>query len=105
MHENRETSGTSRSNQDRDRPEKANSRTADRHVAEESDRAIVPVNLSNNEGQTSAEIGEGRARAKENIAPHSPDTERETGVPKDWAVCVKRLGKGDGTDSRLCSTI
>ncbi len=30
MHENRETSGTSRSNQDRDRPEKANSRTADR---------------------------------------------------------------------------
>jgi len=41
MHENRETSGTSRSNQDRDRPEKANSRTADRHVAEESDRAIV----------------------------------------------------------------
>ena len=69
MHENRETSGTSRSNQDRDRPEKANSRTADRHVAEESDRAIVPVNLSNKEGQTSAEIGEGRARAKENIAP------------------------------------
>jgi len=41
MHENRETSGTSRSNQDRDRPEKANSRTAGRHVAEESDRAIV----------------------------------------------------------------
>src|SRR5713101_3957231 len=69
MHENRETSGTSRSNQDRDRPEKANSRTADRHVAEESDRAIVPVNLSNNEGQTSAEIGEGRASAEENIAP------------------------------------
>src|SRR6266516_2917347 len=69
MHENRETSGTSQSNQDRDRPEKANSRTTDRHVAEESDRAIVPVNLSNKEGQTSAEIGEGRARAKENIAP------------------------------------
>src|SRR5436190_20957092 len=76
MHENRETSGTSRSNQDRDRPEKANSRTADRHVAEESDRAIVPVNLSNKEGQTSAEIGEGRARAKENIAPsHNRPTE------------------------------
>jgi RNA-directed DNA polymerase len=68
MHENRETSGTSRSNQDRDRPEKAKRRTADRHVSEESDCAIVPVNLSNKEGQTSAEIGEGRARAKENIA-------------------------------------
>src|SRR5436190_12376794 len=67
MHENRETSGTARSHQDRDRSEKANRRTADRHVSEESDRAVVPVNLSNKEGQTSAEIGEGRARAKENI--------------------------------------
>jgi RNA-directed DNA polymerase len=68
MHENRETSGTSRSNQNRDRPEKAFGRTAGRHVSEESDCAIVPVNLSNKEGRPSAEIGEGRARAKENIA-------------------------------------
>jgi RNA-directed DNA polymerase len=67
MHENRETSETSRSNQDRDWSEKANRHTADRHVLEESDRAVVPVNLSNKEGQTSAEIGEGRARAKENV--------------------------------------
>jgi RNA-directed DNA polymerase len=69
MHENRETSGTARSNQDRDRSEKANRRTADWHVSEESDCAKVPVNLSNKEGQTSAEMGEGRARAKENIVP------------------------------------
>ncbi len=69
MHENRETSGTSRPNRDRDRPEKANSRTAGWHAPEESDRAVVPVNLSNKEGQTSAEMGEGRARAKENIVP------------------------------------
>ena len=68
MHENRETSGTSRSNQDRDRSEKAISRTADRHVPEESDRAVVPMNLPNNEEQSSAEVEEGRARAKENIA-------------------------------------
>src|SRR5262250_676728 len=68
MHENRETSGTSRSNQDRDRSEKAISRTADRHVPEESDRAIVPVNLLNKEERSSAEAEEGRARAKENIA-------------------------------------
>src|SRR5712692_3518645 len=67
MHENRETSGTSRPNRDRDRPEKAKRRTADRSVSEESDRATVPVNLSNKEEHTSAEIGEGRARAKENI--------------------------------------
>jgi RNA-directed DNA polymerase len=69
MHENRETSGTSQPNQDRDQSEKANRRTADRHVSEESDRAIVPVSLSNKEGETSAEMGEGRARTKENIAP------------------------------------
>src|SRR5438132_595038 len=68
MHENRETSGTSRSNQDRDRAEKAVGRTADRHVPEESDRAVVPVNLPNKEEQSSAEAEEERARAKENIA-------------------------------------
>ena len=67
MHENRETSGTSRPDQDRDRSEKAIRRTADRHVSEESDRAVVPVNLSNKEEQFSAEAGEERARAKENI--------------------------------------
>jgi RNA-directed DNA polymerase len=68
MHENREISGTSRSNQDRDRSEKAVGRTADRHVPEESDRAVVPVNLPNKEEQSSAEAEEERARAKENIA-------------------------------------
>src|ERR1700674_458468 len=55
--------------QNRDRSEKADSRTADWHVSEESDRAVVPVNLSNKEGRPSAEMGEGRARAKENIVP------------------------------------
>ena len=67
MHENRETSGTSRSNPDRDRSEKAKSRTAGGHVPEESDRAIVSVNLSNKEERSSAEAGERRVRAKENI--------------------------------------
>src|SRR5215470_9723161 len=66
MHENREISGTSRTNQDRDRSEKAIRRTADRHVSEESDCAVVPVNLLNKEEQSSAEAEEGRARAKEN---------------------------------------
>ena len=68
MHENREISGASRSNQDRDQSEKANRRTADGHAPEESDRAVVPVNLSNKEDLSSAEAGEERARAKENIA-------------------------------------
>src|ERR1700685_2471163 len=69
MHENRETSESSRLNQSRDRSEKALRRTADRHVSEESDCAIVPVNLSNKEEQSSAEMGGGRARAKEDIGP------------------------------------
>jgi hypothetical protein len=68
MHENRETSETSRLNPSRDRSEKALCRTADRHVSEESDCAILPVNLSNKEEQSSAEMGEGRARTVENVA-------------------------------------
>src|ERR1700720_3571963 len=67
MHENRETSGASRSKQGRDPSEKAISRTADGHAPEESDCAVVPVNLSNKEDLSSAEAGEERARAKENI--------------------------------------
>ena len=68
MHENRETSKASRLNQSRDRSEKATSRTADRQAIEESDCAIVPVNLLNKEERSSAEVGEGRVQAKENIA-------------------------------------
>jgi RNA-directed DNA polymerase len=71
MHENWETSESSRPNQSRDRSEKALCRTADRHASEESDCATVPVNLSNKEEQSSAEMGEGRARTKENIGPSS----------------------------------
>ncbi len=84
MHENRETSGTSRPNRDRDQSEKANSRTADGYVPEESDCAVVPMNLSNNEEQSSAEAGEERARAKENIAPfNTHPTQSGHGCPKD----------------------
>src|ERR1700684_3506210 len=69
MHENWETSEASRLNQSRDRSQKALRHTADRHASEESDFAIVPVNLSNKEEQSSAEMGEGRAQTKENIGP------------------------------------
>ena len=69
MHENWETSEASRLNQSRDRSEKALRHTADRQASEESDCAIVPVNLSNKEEQSSAEMGEGRAQTKENIGP------------------------------------
>src|SRR5665213_2970304 len=67
MHENRETSESSQLNQSRDRSEKASRHTADRHDSEESDCAVVPMNLANKGEQSSAESEEGRAQAKENI--------------------------------------
>jgi RNA-directed DNA polymerase len=67
MHENRETSGVPRSRQDRGGPEKAQSHNAGMHAPEESDHAILPVNQPNNEDLSSAEVGEGRVRTKENI--------------------------------------
>jgi RNA-directed DNA polymerase len=68
MHENRETSGALRSFRDRGRSETAQSRTSDMHALEESDRTIVPMNQPNKEDSSSAEVGEGRVRTKENIA-------------------------------------
>ena len=66
MYENREISCTSWS-KDQDRSAKAKNRTADVHVQEKSDCAVVPVNQSNKETQALAEIGEGRAQIEENI--------------------------------------
>ena len=67
MHENREISCTSWS-QDQDRSAKAINQTADMHVQEKSDCAVVLMNRSNKEAETSAEVGEGRAQTEENIA-------------------------------------
>jgi hypothetical protein len=66
MHENREISSAPWSD-DQGRSAKATSRTADMHVPEKSDCAAVPVNQPNKEGQPSAEVGEERARTRENI--------------------------------------
>src|SRR5579872_346137 len=66
MHENREISCTSCSKEE-GRSAKAINQTADTHVLEKSDCAVVPVNRSNKEGRPSAETGEGRAQTKENI--------------------------------------
>jgi RNA-directed DNA polymerase len=67
MHENREISGASRSHPDRDRLAKAQNRNANMHAPEKSDCAVIPMNQPNKEEQSSAEVGEGRARTKENI--------------------------------------
>jgi hypothetical protein len=66
MHENREISSAPWSS-DQGRSAKATSRTADMHVLEKSDCAVVPVSQPNKEGQASAEVGEGRAQTRENI--------------------------------------
>jgi RNA-directed DNA polymerase len=51
------------------------------YVLEDSDCAIVPMKLTNNEDKTSAEPVEGRAQTKENDAqPHTHSTQSETRV-------------------------
>ena len=70
MHENREISSAPWS-QDQGRSAKATSRTADMHVLEKSDCAVVPVNRPNKGRQLPAEAGEERAQLEENIVqPH-----------------------------------
>jgi hypothetical protein len=66
MHENREVSCTSWET-GQDRSAKAINRTADMHVQEKSDCAVVPVNQPNKEEKPSAEVGEGRVQTEENI--------------------------------------
>src|ERR1700719_2336400 len=67
MHENRETSGAPQPERDRGRSAKAQSQKADAHALEESDRTILSMNQTNKEERSSAETGEKRVRAKENI--------------------------------------
>ena len=75
MHENREISSTPWCD-NQGRSAKAINHNADAHVLEKSDRAVLPVNQPNKEGQPSAEVGEGRAQPKENIdQSHMPLTQ------------------------------
>jgi hypothetical protein len=84
MHENRETSGAPRPERERGRSAKAQSHTADAYVPEESDRAILSMNQTNKEERSSAETGEKRVRAKENIVQSdtSPTQCGEVSVPR-----------------------
>src|ERR1700736_4212110 len=66
MHENREISSAP-SPLGEGRSAKASGRTADMHVLEKSDCAVVPVNQPNKAAIAAAEVGEGRAQMKENI--------------------------------------
>ena len=82
MHENREASAASR--RIGDRSGKAICRNPDMHAVEGSDRAVVPMKLPNKEVlAASAEVVEGRARTKENVAElyTSPTQSGEVRVP------------------------
>jgi hypothetical protein len=84
MHENRETSGAPRPRKGTRPVREAQSHTADTHALEESDRAILSMNQANKEERSSAEPGQKRARAKENIVQSdtSPTQRGEVSVPK-----------------------
>src|ERR1700691_2740939 len=86
MHENRETSGAPRPARERGRSAKAQSHKADAHALEESDRAILSMNQTNKEEQSSAEPGEKRVRRTENtVSFHArPDTARGHRVGQGW---------------------
>lgn len=64
MHENQETFVTPEVVTGRSG--KANGRTPDAHVAEESDSGVVPMSQPNKCGKPQAEDGEGRLGIKEN---------------------------------------
>ena len=85
MHENREISGASRSDSDRDRSAKAQSHNAGMHVSEKSDCAVVPMNQPNKGESVPAEVGEGRGvdQGEHRSVLHVPDTERENACPRD----------------------
>jgi hypothetical protein len=88
MHENRETSGVPRPERERGRSAKAQSQKADAYALEESDRTILSMNQTNKEERSSAEPGEKRARAKENIVPSNthPTQRGEVECARDGAV-------------------
>ena len=91
MHENRETSGVSRS--DRDRSEKALSRTADMYAPEGSDCAVVPVNRPNKQDSSWAEAGEGRAQTKENAGRPNTSPTQSGGIVSQGPDGVRRAAK------------
>ena len=89
MHENREISWASWL-VPQDRSAKALNGTADMHVQEKSDCAVVPVNQPNKAAQAAAEVGEGRAQLEENIGQtHMLLTlSRNHACPSVCALCV-----------------
>ncbi len=105
MRENREISSAPWSD-DQGRSAKATSRTADTHVLEKSDCAVVPVNQSNKEERSSAETGEGRAQTEENIIQsRMHPTQSGKRMSQGLDGVRRQQGKESRSSSLLCSTI
>src|SRR5215472_18380619 len=86
MHENRETSETPAAKPGNRSEGEGDSRTARVYVSEESHRGIVPMNQSNKDGPSSAEIEEGRLRLTENtLSFDTYPTQRGTARVPRWA--------------------
>ena len=88
MHENREISSAP-SCSDEGRSAKAINQTADTHVLEKSDCAVVAVNRSNKEAQASVEAGggEGHRPRRTSFNHTSPRHRAGKACPKDCTVC------------------
>jgi hypothetical protein len=106
MHENRETSGAPRPERERGRSAKAQSHTADAHALEESDRAILSMNQTNKEERSSAEPGEKRARAKENIVQSdtSPTQCGEVSVPRIVRCASSSIARQSSKVGAVCGS-
>jgi RNA-directed DNA polymerase len=76
-----------------DREEKALCSTSSLHDSEESDHAIVPVNLSNNGESSPAEIGEESAGTKENAGPSSTHLTQSGVRVSQGLVGVRQVAK------------
>ena len=63
------------------------------NAAEESDRDVIPMNQPNKEGQTLAEVGEGRSRSQENIEKsHTPPAQNGKRVSQGL-IGVRRVAR------------
>ena len=106
MHENRETSGAPRPRKGTRPVREAQSHTADTHALEESDRAILSMNQANKEERSSAEPGEKRARAKENIVQSdtSPTQRGEVSVPKIARCASSSIARQSSKVGAVCGS-
>jgi hypothetical protein len=106
MHENRETSRAPGPERERGRSAKAQSHKADAHALEESDRAILSMNQTNKEERSSAEPGEKRARAKENIVQSdtSPTQCGEVSVPRIVRCASSSIARQSSKVGAVCGS-